>query len=90
MAPILKQHEQTKLKVEPCCLWPQITEYKLYDHFLAARDMTQILILTEYKLNDYQLAVGKGRYKKTGQPIEECICGHCLVGEAETEMHFLL
>ena len=39
---------------------------------------------------DHSLAIDKGRHKKSWLPKEQRVCGHCMTGEVDTEMHFIL
>ena len=65
-------------------------DYKLAEYLSTVRDRKQRQILTRYRLSDHKLAIETGRHKKSWQPKESRTCDHCLTGEVETEMHFLL
>ncbi len=65
-------------------------EYSLADYLVSVRNITHRHLLTKYRLSDHQLAIERGRHKKTWFPKEERICNECRSGSVETEEHFLL
>ncbi len=65
-------------------------DYELAEYLSTVRDGKQRQILTRFRLSDHKLEIEKGRLKKSWQPKENRVCGHCSTGEVETEMHFLL
>ena len=82
--------EETKSQSRLECYLALERDYKLAEYLSTVRDRKQRQILTKYRLSDHQLAIETGRHKKSWQPKENRICGHCSTGEVETEMHFLL
>lgn len=81
---------ETKSQSRLNCYLTLNREYELADYLYSVRDTKQRQILTKYRLSDHRLAIETGRHKKTWLPKEERVCGHCMTGEVETEMHFLL
>jgi len=82
--------EETKSQSRLECYLTLKREYKLAEYLSTVRDRKQRQILTRYRLSDHKLAIETGRHKKLWQPKENRTCDHCLTGEVETEMHFLL
>ena len=82
--------EETKGQSRLECYLTLKRDYKLAEYLSTVRDRKQRQMLTKYRLSDHHLAIEKGRLKKSWQPKENRICDHCLTGEVETEMHFLL
>ena len=81
---------ETKILNKLNCYLTLKTEYKNAEYLYSVRDTKQRQILTKYRLREHQLSIEKGRHKKTWLPKEEHLCGHCITGEVETEMHFFL
>ncbi|KAI2667006.1 Receptor-interacting serine/threonine-protein kinase 3 [Labeo rohita] len=82
--------EQTKDQSRLQCYLKLNREYGLADYLVSARNITHRHLLTKYRLSDHQLAIERGRHKKTWLPKEERICNECRSGAVETEEHFLL
>ena len=68
-----------------------LAKYKLEDYVFTVRYKTEA-DLTKYRLSDHSLAIEKGKEKKNHgcQWSKEYVVGHCMTGEVETEVHFLL
>ncbi len=64
--------------------------HELAEYLFTVRDTKQRQILTKSRLSDHSLAIENGRHKKSWRPTGERVYGHCMTGEVETEMHFLL
>ncbi|KAI2649186.1 Mevalonyl-coenzyme A hydratase sidH [Labeo rohita] len=82
--------EQTKEQSRLQCYLKLNREYGLADYLVSVKNITHRHLLTKYRLSDHQLAIEKGRHKKTWLPKEERICNECRSGAVETEEHFLL
>ncbi len=82
--------EQTKDQSRLQCYLKLNREYSLADYLVSVRNITHRHLLTKYRLSDHQLAIERGRHKKTWLPKEERICNECRSGSVETEEHFLL
>ncbi len=81
--------EQTKDQSRLQCYLKLNREYSLADYLVSVRNRTHRHLLTKYRLSDHQLAIERGRHKKTWLPKEERICNECRSGSVETEEHFL-
>ncbi len=82
--------KQTKDQSRLQCYLKLNREYSLADYLVSVRNITDRHLLTKYRLSDHQLAIERGRHKKTWLPKEERICNKCRSGSVETEEHFLL
>ncbi len=82
--------KQTKDQSRLQCYLKLNREYRLADYLVSVRNITHRHLLTKYRLSDHQLAIERGRHKKTWLPKEERICIECRSGSVETEEHFLL
>ncbi len=78
--------ERTKDQSRLQCYLKLNREYSL----VSVRNITHRHLLRKYRLSDRQLAIERGRHKKTWLPKEERICNECRSGSVETEEHFLL
>ncbi|KAF7665457.1 hypothetical protein LDENG_00143140 [Lucifuga dentata] len=81
---------QTKNQNRLNCYLALNHQYKLAEYLFTVRNTKQRQILTKYRLSDHSLAIETGRHRKSWLPPEDRICSHCMTGEVETEMHFLL
>lgn len=82
--------EQTKEQSRLQCYLRLNREYSLAEYLTSVRNTTHRNLLTKYRLSDHQLAIERGRHKKTWLPKEERVCNECRSGAVETEAHFLL
>ncbi len=81
---------QTKTQNKLTCYLALNHQHIFAEYLLTVRDPKQRQILTKYRLSDHSLAIENGPHKKSWLPPEERVCGHCMIGEVETEMVFLL
>lgn len=78
--------EQTKEQSRLQCYLKLNREYSM----LSVKNITHRQLLTKYRLSDHQLAIERGRHRKSWLPREERVCAECRSGSVETEEHFLL
>uniref|UniRef100_A0A9J8AFQ2 ribonuclease H n=1 Tax=Cyprinus carpio carpio TaxID=630221 RepID=A0A9J8AFQ2_CYPCA len=64
-------------------------EYTMANYLSTVTDVKLRKTLTMYRLSEHSLAVETGRRRQTWLSHEERLCSHCILGEIETELHFL-
>ncbi len=64
-------------------------EYTMASYLSTVSDVRLRKTLTMYRLSEHSLAVETGRRRQTWLSHEDRICSQCMLGEIETELHFL-
>ncbi len=64
-------------------------EYTMASYLSTVSDVRLRKTLTMYRLSEHSLAVETGRRRQTWLSREDRLCSHCMLGEIETELHFL-
>ncbi len=64
-------------------------EYTAAIYLSTVSDVRLRKTLTMYRLSEHSPAVETGRRRQTWLSREDRLCSHCMLGEIETELHFL-